>query len=75
MTVEYHMMRVKKDEGARAMLFSMFLMSFLIVSLFVVFMNSAPVVLGSERNTNGMVEYMCLGNDCEELTSFNWSDI
>jgi hypothetical protein len=30
-------------------------------------LNLPPVVLGSELNGNGSVEYLCLGRDCEEL--------
>lgn len=37
-----------------------------------VFLNMGPVILGTEMNTNGMVEYLCLGAACENLHDFNW---
>jgi hypothetical protein len=36
-------------------------------SLFMAILNSGPIVLGSEMNTNGMVEYLCLGTSCNDL--------
>lgn len=35
---------------------------------------SGPVIIGTEMNTNGTVEYMCLGNSCENLNNFSWQD-
>tara|TARA_B100001778_G_scaffold329540_1_gene330694 strand:+ start:4467 stop:4637 length:171 start_codon:yes stop_codon:yes gene_type:complete len=31
------------------------------------YMGSGPVILGSELNTNGKVEYLCLGSSCDSL--------
>lgn len=31
------------------------------------FASAGPLVLGSELNTNGLVEYLCLGTDCDRL--------
>jgi hypothetical protein len=31
------------------------------------YMGSGPLVLGSELNTNGKVEYLCLGSACDTL--------
>lgn len=42
---------------------------------FTVFAHSGPIVLGSEMNSNGQVEYMCIGRSCENLGhSFTWKD-
>jgi hypothetical protein len=32
------------------------------------FVSTGPIVLGTEMNTNGLVEYLCLGLGCETLT-------
>lgn len=34
---------------------------------YIVVTKSGPVVLGSELNTNGRVEYLCLGAGCDRL--------
>lgn len=51
----------------KAAAFSGFLLVVLIASLIVVILSSGPVVLGTELNTNGLTEYLCLGRGCEKL--------
>ncbi|NCC22312.1 MAG: hypothetical protein EOM26_07600 [Alphaproteobacteria bacterium] len=29
--------------------------------------SSGPIILGTELNTNGLVEYLCLGVGCEDI--------
>ena len=50
---------------SKAILFSLFLLSVLIVSIVTIFASAGPIVLGTELNTNGYVEYLCLGRACE----------
>lgn len=33
---------------------------------------SGPIIMGSELNPNGTVEYLCLGSGCENLMQMNW---
>ncbi len=56
----------RKREMVYASLFTAFLFSTLLLSL--VYLATANTwVLGTEMNTNGLVEYLCLGRGCEEL--------
>jgi len=38
------------------------------------FSQNRNLIIGTELNANGTVEYMCLGSDCENLNRFSWSD-
>lgn len=52
---------------------SAILMLFLFVStLLFAFLQSGPIVLGTEMNDNGMVEYLCIGSGCDHLTDMDW---
>lgn len=55
------------SEIKKAAFFFMFLMVALVFTLVTAFASSGPFVLGSEMNTNGMVEYLCLGSGCANL--------
>lgn len=55
----------KSREEFWAILFSGFLFMIVAVSIFLAFDASGPVVLGTEMNTNGLVEYLCIGRGCE----------
>ncbi|MDB2683130.1 hypothetical protein N9Z27_02640 [Alphaproteobacteria bacterium] len=61
-------------EEVKAILFCGFLVLAVSVFLTTAFISSGPIVLGTEMNTNGKVEYMCLGTGCENLADFSWSD-
>ena len=42
---------------------------------FTIYTHSGPIVLGTEMNGNGQVEYMCIGRSCEDLgANFSWKD-
>lgn len=41
----------------------LFVLGLLIVSL----LDMGPIILGSERNGNGSVEYLCLGTGCRDI--------
>lgn len=58
----------------QAIMFSLMLFIMLFTSIAVSFASSGPIILGTELNANGFVEYMCLGSGCEALPQFTWSD-
>jgi hypothetical protein len=43
-------------------------------SLIVAGLNTGPMILGTEMNDNGLVEYLCLGVRCENFSTMHWSD-
>ena len=51
----------------KAILFATFMLVLFIVSATMAFVSTGPIVLGSEMNTNGFVEYLCLGRDCDNI--------
>ena len=61
-----------KRDVAHAYMFGAALMAFLFLTIFMSVASSGPLVLGRELNTNGMVEYLCLGNGCENLNALDW---
>lgn len=58
----------------QATLFGCFLLLAASVFLASAFFSAGPIVLGTEMNTNGMVEYLCIGQGCENFTDFHWFD-
>ncbi len=38
----------------------------------VAFSGAGSVVLGTEVNANGSVEYLCLGRSCENMQAMDW---
>lgn len=63
--VRYSSRRMTTEK--KAAFFGMFLLSVLFVSLITAYTTAPTLVLGTERNTNGMVEYLCLGRGCEDV--------
>jgi len=59
-------------EIRKAGIFAAFLCVLILMSLLVVFNNAPRIILGTEMNTNGLVEYLCLGKGCENLQSMDW---
>lgn len=55
----------KNNELTYAAFFSAILLMGFLTCLFVACLSSGPVILGTEMNANGSVEYLCLGNTCE----------
>lgn len=49
----------------KAALFAAALITFIIACVYISITSSGPIILGSEMNTNGQVEYLCLGRGCE----------
>lgn len=60
------------NELLKASLFFAGLVITLIVCVTMAFASAPPIILGTEMNTNGVVEYLCLGNGCENLTAMDW---
>lgn len=54
--------------------FSLSLLFLFILSMAGIFMNTGPIILGTEMNTNGHVEYLCLGNGCDSYSKMFWQD-
>ncbi len=54
--------------------FAFVLFALFMASLCMAFWNAGPIVLGTEMNANGHIEYLCAGTGCESLSSFHWSD-
>jgi len=62
----------RRKELICAGVFASVLVLVLIVAISVAIVSTGPIVLGSEMNTNGMVEYLCLGRGCDAYTSMDW---
>lgn len=58
----------------KAAVFGCFLLCLMTGLIAVSLSANGPIILGTELNTDGMVEYMCLGNGCETLRDFHWKD-
>ena len=55
-----------------AYLFGVSLLVLLLFFLATALLYSGPMVLGTEINGNGSIEYLCLGRDCEDLAVITW---
>jgi FtsH-binding integral membrane protein len=64
--------RVSSRQDIKALLFFVGIVAFMLGSIFLAYASSGPIVLGTELNTNGMVEYLCLGNGCDHLQDMDW---
>ena len=64
----------KHKQEIYAFLFGVVLGVIFLSALVIAFNSTGPIIIGTEMNTNGMVEYMCLGNGCEEVLEFSWND-
>lgn len=64
----------QKTVQIRHIAFFFALVSVFLGSIFIASLNTGPVILGTEMNANGLVEYLCLGNGCENFTSMRWVD-
>lgn len=69
-------MRYKRaaDHMHKPILFGAVLLTLLCMSVYIMVANTGPIVLGTELNTNGHVEYLCLGSGCESYAKMSWSD-
>lgn len=65
---------VRKRAETQAMLFAAFLVVTIFIFSAVVFTNTDSVIGSTEMNANAMVEYLCMGSDCENMAAMAWSD-
>jgi hypothetical protein len=56
-----------RREYKQAFGFFAFLLIVFILSIYAAFASAGPIVLGTEMNTNGLVEYLCFGMGCDNL--------
>lgn len=54
-------------ETIKILLMPVLYFAFLFYMMVLVFVSAWPLVLGSELNADGTVEYLCLGRGCEDL--------
>ena len=63
--VVHYKRRFRLRTRTKALLFFLALVIVSFVSIIGVFVSSGPIILGTEMNTNGLVEHLCLGRGCE----------
>lgn len=63
---------VDQTELLKAIGFGIVLLVFFGCAVLGAFWYSGPLVLGTEINTNGLVEYLCLGRGCEFGAPMDW---
>ena len=68
MMIYTHIRRRRQEK--RAMLFCFALAVVFISSLLFSIRSSGPLILGSEMNTDGRVEYLCLFGDCNRISLY-----
>ena len=51
----------------KAYIFAMCAILFLVVMIIMIVLSAGPLVLGTELNANGTMEYLCLFRGCENL--------
>ncbi|MGH1399198.1 MAG: hypothetical protein ACRBCT_08295 [Alphaproteobacteria bacterium] len=52
--------------------FAVCLVAFMVTMIFISMNSMSPMILGTELNPNGTVEYLCLGRGCEGLTPMDY---
>lgn len=55
------------NEEQKALIFCLTMVGIVAFSALMAFSSSGPIILGTEMNTNGLVEYLCLGADCNKI--------
>lgn len=65
MTYRRFLYRYNREQ--KALVFGLMMFCVLGLSILTAISSAGPLVLGTEKNTNGLVEYLCLGRDCETL--------
>jgi hypothetical protein len=72
MNHHYKYYKRQRAEQVKAVLFAGMLAVILGVCLSVSIASADPYILGTEMNSNGTLEYLCLGSGCETLTAMDW---
>jgi len=62
----------RRKEAAYGLALTICLLVLTIGSMLVFSFDSGPMILGTEMNANGTVEYLCLGSGCENVTPMDW---
>lgn len=70
----YNLISQANSDTFKGFAFAMFLFLAFTLSVFTATSSAGPVILGTELNTNGHVEYMCLGLGCDGMPEFKLSD-
>ncbi|MEC7703171.1 MAG: hypothetical protein VYC19_10490 [Pseudomonadota bacterium] len=66
---------MRRYEYIKAAIFSLTLLTCTFIIMCYAFsQNRYNIVLGSELNANGTVEYMCLGSGCDVMNRMTWHD-
>ncbi len=68
----YAYRHINPREEIKALVFATLLLGGVLGFLAFSLLRSGPHILGTEMNANGMVEYLCLGNGCENFTRMDW---
>lgn len=66
--------RVRRRNMTGPVLFFAFLAVMMILTICNIFLHTGPIILGTEMNANGHVEYLCLGNGCDRYSDMFWTD-
>ncbi len=69
-TLEQYISR-KRRRNTCITIFGILISTSMIAALIAVYHYSGPIVLGTEMNTNGLVEYLCLGRGCEDYAAMH----
>lgn len=64
--------RRRQREEIQSILFGAFLVILFVGCIAASVAGAGPLILGTELNSNGTVEYLCLGNGCEDYRSMDW---
>lgn len=62
----------QRRQNIKITAFSACLLTIFAATLILAYTESGPIILGTEMNANGLVEYLCLGNGCEDFTRMDW---
>ena len=62
----------EKRQELWAYLFGTSFLTMLVLCAGMAFFSAGPIILGTEMNANGTVEYLCLGRSCETYQAMDW---
>ena len=63
---------MRRVEYIKAAIFSTLLLITAFALLCFAFSQNQKMILGSELNSDGTIEYLCLGTDCDHLAKLDW---
>lgn len=65
-------LRRRRRQAVTLTAFSVCLLTIALGAIVLLYIGSGPIILGTEMNANGLVEYLCLGNGCEDFARMDW---